>query len=270
MNTPVRLDLAAIHLDAGKHSRPDEGHCLLEVASMLAGQPFSDSPPCVSPVLRTFGVKLNDVLPDDVRQQLLPLAPRLLNTAGDGRDPVRSWLALDWLVRSYAPAWLTLAGQHAPAAGLRLLARIDTPARLQDAKPALSAAKAAGDAARAAAWAAAGAAARDAAGDAAGDAAWAAAGAAARDAARAAVRDAARAAAGDAAWAAARDAAGAAAGDAARAAAWDAAGDAARAAARDAARAAAGDAAGDAARAALAPTVAALQADAIDLFAAMI
>jgi len=250
----MTIDLATIHLDKGAHDNPDDGHCLLEIVAMFAGQPFNDQPKCVSPVLRTFGISLNDVWDDVQRQTLRPFIPRLPGTAGDGLDEARSYLALDWLIRTYTPAWLDLAGLDEAAGELRALRRIADMAAAEAAGPVVRAAQIRAAAARAAAGAAAG--------DAAGDAAWAAAWAAAWDAAGAAAGAAAWAAAGDAAW----DAAGAAAGDAAWDAAWAAAGDAAWAAAW----AAAGDAAGDAAWAALKPTVELLQASALDLFDRMV
>jgi len=243
---PDRLALLpSIHLAKGAHEATGAEipkACVMEIASWLAGEPWSDSTTCVSTVLGGFARSLNDALPDDTRQQLAPLAPRLIGTADDGLDETRGYMALDWLIRTYTPAWLDLANLSEEAAALRSLRRIVD----------LAAAKAAGPVVRvgrenaAAAW------------DAAGDAAWDAAGAAAWDAARDAARD----AAWDAAWAAA----GAAAWDAARAAA----GDAARAAAGAAARDAAGDAAGTAARAALKPTITQLQQSAIDLFDRMV
>jgi hypothetical protein len=224
------LNLDTLHLAQGSHRNPDEGACLLEVVSMFAKEPFTDQPKCVSPVLREFGISLNDRWDDTQRQTLKRFIPLLPGTAGDGQDEARGYLALDWLIRTYTPAWLDLAGLTVEATDLRGLRRIVD----------MVAARAAGPVVRNAQEKAA------AAGDAAGDAAWDAAGAAAWAAARAA--------AGDAAW----DAAGDAAGDAA----WDAAG----AAARAAARAAAWDAAG----AALKPTVTLLQASALDLFDRMI
>lgn len=65
-------------------------------------------PACVSPVLVEFGRELNDVLNDGKRQQLTPLIPALIGTAGDGQDVTRSFLALDWLIRVYTPAFLRL------------------------------------------------------------------------------------------------------------------------------------------------------------------
>jgi hypothetical protein len=237
------LDLDALRLDNGAHSSPTDGHCLLEVVSMFADEPFTDHPQCVSPVLTNFGISLNDRWDDEQRQKLKVFIPLLPGTAGDGHDEARGYLALDWLVRTYTPAWLDLAGLTAEAAELRALRRVVD----------LVAAEAAGPVVRNAKTKAA--------------AAWDAAVAAAWDAAVAAAWDAAAAAAGDAAWDAAR--AARAAGDAAWAAAWAAAWDAAWAAAVDAAGAAR-DAAGDAAWAALKPTVELLQASALELFHAMV
>ena len=272
------LDLDHLTLAHGAHDSRAEGVCLLEAVAWFAGEPHSDRPTCVSPVLAAFGRTWNDRLDDAERQRLVPLIPRLVGTAGDAdADAVCGWMAVDWLVRTYAPAFLRLPPALADHADrLAALAPITSSADAVAAQPAIDAARAAGtaawDAARAAsaAWAATRAAAGDA-GDAAraASAAWAATRAAAGDA-------------GDAAWAAARAArapgvpaawaAGDAARDAARAAsaAWAAAWAAARAAAGDAAGDAAWDAAWAAAGAALAPTVAALHESAHALFARMI
>jgi len=256
------LDLETLHLEKGGHDTPDQGLCLLEAAAYLAGEEHSDHPVCVSRVLGEFGRNVNDLLPDDKRQALKPLIPMMLGTAGDGLDEQRGYLALDWLIRTYTPAWLDLAGLAAQASQLRGLPRIADRAAARAAEPVVRESR---DSARGG-WAVARAVARAAAWDAARAAAWDAA----RDVARVAAGAAARDAAGDAARAAARVAAGDAARDVARAAAWDvaraAAGAVARAAAGDVARDVARDAAGDA----LKPTVTALQDSAIELFARMI
>jgi hypothetical protein len=246
MENTMTTDLTAITLAKGGHDGDCENpeRCLFEWYNWLTRQQHTDScPPGVSPVLHVYGMRLNDCLPDDRRQELKRFLPngadRLAGTAGDGKDETRSLIALDWLIRIFLPAWLDLARLDDAAAAVRALSRIDGMDAAQLAGPVVHAAGAA-------AWDAAGAAARAAAWDAAGAAARAAAGAAAGAAAR------------DAAGAAARDAAG----DAARAAA--------RAAARDAARAAARAAARDAARAVLAPVVTELQESAIALYDVLI
>ncbi len=194
------INFDTLQLAKGSHDNRNQGLCLLEAAAYMAGEPHSDHPACVSPILGAFGRDLNDRLDDIKRQLLKPLIPAMLDTAGDGLDETRGYLALDWLVRTHTPAWLDLAGLTVEAAELRALRRIVDLAAAEVAGPVVRAgavkAREKRDAAGDAAW--------DAAGDAARAAAWAAAGDAAGDAARAAARD----AAGAAAWAAARAAAG--------------------------------------------------------------
>jgi hypothetical protein len=197
------LDLTAIPpLSEGAHDSPDDGMCIMEAVSYIAGEPWSDHPECVCPVIAAFLRNWNDNLPDDRRDELLrPLIPLVLNTRlTKAVEQRRATMAADWLVRVYTPAWLRLANLDRHADALAALPEITDFARCPSLMPVLQAAQydadaawAAGDAARVAR--VAGAAARAAAGAAAGDAArvarvaWAAA----------------RAAAGAAAWAAAGD-----------------------------------------------------------------
>ena len=203
--TPNSAALGALTLAEGAHADRSNGLCVMEAVAWFAGEPHTDHPACVSPLLSEFGRSLNDALPDSKRQLLKPLIPLLPGTAGDGQDEMRGYLALDWLIRTWTPTWLDLAGLSEEAAALRDLQRITDLAAAQNAGPVVRNAREKS----AAAW--------DAAGAAAGAAAWDAAGAAARAAAWAAAWDAAWAAARAAAWDAARAAAGAAAGAAARA-----------------------------------------------------
>ncbi len=232
------------HLSRGNHSRREDGMCIAEAAAMLAGEPHSDAPGCVSVTIRGFAMHWNDAMGDEDRDRwLLPRVETIVGTgpAPDEQERELGLMALDWLLRVSTPAWLDLAGLNEHAERLREMPSV-TEENAAGFAPVVRAARAAArDAAWASAWASAGA------------AAWAAAWAAARASAGAAAWDAAWAAAGAAAWAAAWDAAGAAAWDAAGAAAWDAARDAAR------------DAAWDAARDALRPTVELMQASAADL-----
>jgi hypothetical protein len=184
-------------LKNGSHDNREAGMCAMEWVAYLAGEEHTDSPICVDPPLRSYGISLNDSWDDEQRQKLRPYLARCIGTAGDGRTEERGWLAIDWLIREFTPAFLELhpdLKHHAEK--LRNAPAVLAPYVLDDAmvllREAQKDAAAAGAAARAAAWDAAGAAAWDAARDAAG----AAAGAAARDAAGAAARD----AAGAAAW----------------------------------------------------------------------
>ena len=183
-------DLPTITLAHGSHGSPDDGMCLLEAAAYLAGEPHSDHPQCVCPVLAAFGRSWNDSLDDEARNRLLkPFLPRLLNTRStpDVQDR-RAFMAADWAVRTYAPAWLRLAGLDEHADNLAELRELDSVQAFRDAQAVIQPARKVAAAAWAAAWAAARAAAGAAARDAAGDAAWDAAGDAAWDAAGAAAR----------------------------------------------------------------------------------
>ncbi|MFC5996909.1 hypothetical protein ACFQE5_22115 [Pseudonocardia hispaniensis] len=231
----ITPEMLATPLASGSHDTRGDGVCLMEWLAWVAGEEHTDHPQCVSPVLGVFGRGLNDVLPRAARQRLKTVGLAALGTAGDGLDETRSYMALDWLVRTWLPAWLDLVPSCREAAvRVRDLGRIVDVVSADRAglvvREAREQATAAWDAARAAAWAAA--------------------------------RDADRDAAWDAAWAAARDAAWAVAWAADRDAAWAAAWAVAWAADRDAAWAVA--------RAPLAPTVTALQQSAIDLYARMI
>jgi hypothetical protein len=240
----IDIDLDALTLYSGAHKAASKKMCILEAVAYVAGEPWSDHPECASKVIGAFLRSWNDTLDDDTRNRLLkPYVLKLVGTVGTSeQESVRAWMCLDWLVRTYTPAWLRTAGLHDQAdllVGLpEFKAGMDVPSVKSTITAVRQDAHAAGAAAGAAAW--------DAAWDAAGAAAW------------------------DAAWDAAGAAAGAAAGDAAWAAAWDAARDAAWAAAWDAARAAAGDAAWDAARERLQPGVDELQTSALDLVDRMV
>src|SRR5690242_21404680 len=73
------------HLSHGKHETASEGRCAMEWVAYIAGEPHTDQPVCVSPVLRSFGIALNDNWDDEQRQKLRPYLARCIGTAGDGR-----------------------------------------------------------------------------------------------------------------------------------------------------------------------------------------
>src|SRR3954471_18626203 len=74
-----------VHLERGRHSKPDEGTCVMELASMVAGEPFSDHPRCVHPTLGTIARTVNDHVGDTRRQTLFRLLPDLMTSHSD--DP---------------------------------------------------------------------------------------------------------------------------------------------------------------------------------------
>ncbi len=236
-------------LSYGTHATPDQGRCAMEWVSHLAGEPHTDQPECVSPVVRAFCIALNDGLEDGPRQRLRPYLTRTIGTADDGLDHQRAWRAMDWLIRTYTPTWLSAAGLDDAANRLWSLSDVTSAGDLPAASDALRFAR---HQARGA-WGA-------------GPVTWLATGVAAR----ATAREMAWATAAAAAWAAARSGVGDTAGDRARAAARAAGGDAAASIAREA-RAGASRAAGrEAARQALAPTLEWLQHSALELLERML
>lgn len=135
------VDLEVITLLEGKHDTRDEGVCLLEAVAWFAGEKHTDHPLCVSSVLGDFGRQLNDALPDDLRQRLVPLVPRMVGTVGDGLDETRGYLALDWLIRTNTPAWLDLAGLSVEAETLRSMPPITDIDAAEASKPVVDAAR---------------------------------------------------------------------------------------------------------------------------------
>lgn len=69
-----------IRLSRGTHKSPDEGACVLELASMLAEEPFSDHPKSVCPVIGAFLRDYNDSVPEGSRQDLYRYAAVVVGT----------------------------------------------------------------------------------------------------------------------------------------------------------------------------------------------
>jgi hypothetical protein len=97
-----------VTLSRGAHGSPEEGVCVMELASMLAGEPFSDHPRCVSPAIAGFLRVYNDFASDDERQGLYGYAAKAVGTkasleveasrtdlclerAGDRPSPLPTW-----------------------------------------------------------------------------------------------------------------------------------------------------------------------------------
>ena len=55
---PLRIE--SLRLDPGSHASPREGVCIVELASILAKEKFSDEPDCVCPVIGAYLRSWND------------------------------------------------------------------------------------------------------------------------------------------------------------------------------------------------------------------
>jgi hypothetical protein len=104
-----------MRLSAGRHRGPDHGACVIELASMLTGGPFSDHPPSVCPVIATFLRAYNDHVDDERRQDLYRYAARVADTRADAEvERRRSKLCLAW-ARAFC---------HRPELRVRILHRL--------------------------------------------------------------------------------------------------------------------------------------------------
>jgi hypothetical protein len=78
-----------VRLCRGKHSSPAQGVCVMELASMLAEEPFSDRPACTDPVIGGLLRAYNDSVDRERRQDLYAVAALVVGTAG-GADLERA------------------------------------------------------------------------------------------------------------------------------------------------------------------------------------
>jgi hypothetical protein len=100
-------------LGRGRHERPGPVVCVMELASMLAGESFRDRPAAVCPVLGALLRTYNDVIDDSRRQDLYRFASDTVGTRGDDSlHRRRAALAIGWARTRYEArrkAWGPLA-----------------------------------------------------------------------------------------------------------------------------------------------------------------
>jgi hypothetical protein len=97
----VMPDGTPVRLAQGAHSSPDEGVCVVELASVIAKEKFSDRPNCVCPLIGAFLRGWNDRASHAERQRLGPYASRIVGSRGDRqvtrerRDICLAWTGAD-------------------------------------------------------------------------------------------------------------------------------------------------------------------------------
>jgi hypothetical protein len=74
------INFQTVRLSRGSHLSPDEGACVMELASMIAGEPFSDRPRSVCRVIGALLRGYNDVATDRRRQDLYRYASDVIGT----------------------------------------------------------------------------------------------------------------------------------------------------------------------------------------------
>jgi hypothetical protein len=126
------LDLDAIYLKSGGHNRTDvpitdQEMCVMEAVSYLAGEPWSDHPKCASPVIAAFCRSWNDATDDEGREALKAYIPRLIGSVSSQQvENARGWMATDWLIHTYLPLWLRVAGLEDQAVRCERLPVVDS------------------------------------------------------------------------------------------------------------------------------------------------
>ena len=95
-----------IKLSKGKHTSAEEGACVMELASMLAGEQFSDHPACACPVIGSFLRAYNDSIDDDRRQDLYAYASRIVGTrSGLDVQQARAGRLFEWAFELRLRRW---------------------------------------------------------------------------------------------------------------------------------------------------------------------
>jgi len=95
-----------IKLSRGRHSSPEHGACVMELASMLAGEGFTDHPRSVSRPIASFLRGYNDLVDDGRREDLYGYAAQAVGTADhpaveDARAArLLAWADALWELRS--------------------------------------------------------------------------------------------------------------------------------------------------------------------------
>jgi hypothetical protein len=86
-----------IKLSKGKHTDAGDGACVMELASMLAGEPFTDHPASVCPVIGSFLRSYNDSIDSTRRQALYEYASKVVGSrASAGTQRARAARLAEW------------------------------------------------------------------------------------------------------------------------------------------------------------------------------
>jgi hypothetical protein len=72
-----------VRLSRGKHRSSDDGACVMELASMIAGEPFTDRPQSVCRTIAALLRSYNDMVRTSRRQDLYRLASDVIGTRAD-------------------------------------------------------------------------------------------------------------------------------------------------------------------------------------------
>lgn len=120
-----------VRLSQGTHLSPQDGVCLMEYVSVVAGESFSPEPECTEPAVVLVAGMVNDLMSASARDALVDLVPQLLSARVAGQELTSQVVVAvtATALRLGGPDW-RLARHHARATG-RLSSRGDVrPSRV--------------------------------------------------------------------------------------------------------------------------------------------
>jgi hypothetical protein len=104
----LAVNVDSVRLDPGSHRSPRDGVCLMELASLVAEEKFSDRPRCVCVVIAAFLRDWNDRSGHAHRQRLRPYARRVVGSrAGGGVTRRRRDVCLIWAGADLSGNWMS-------------------------------------------------------------------------------------------------------------------------------------------------------------------
>lgn len=106
-------------LRRGHSKNPFSGACAMDAVSWLVYGRHGDTPECVSPVIATYVRNGNDLMPDDVRQRLLPYLHRIAGSRSGEHEGARLRIVILATARLFAARAMHGAGLLEIAAALR-------------------------------------------------------------------------------------------------------------------------------------------------------
>src|SRR5579875_2144644 len=117
-----------VKLSKGKHITPEDGACVMELASLLAGEPFNDHPACACPVIGSFLRAYNDSIDDGRRQDLYEYASRIVGSRASGAvQRERAERLAEWELELRRRRWTRrMLPERMRAVGLRRRHALDT------------------------------------------------------------------------------------------------------------------------------------------------
>ncbi len=96
-----------IRLSRGKHTSKEHGACVMELASMLADEPFSDHPRAVCPVIGSLLRAYNDSIDNRRRQDLYAYAAKIVGSRGSTEiERMRTEHVTAWIAKPTTRRWM--------------------------------------------------------------------------------------------------------------------------------------------------------------------